>query len=155
MSRPIPCQPDLLSWSPPEVVARFADERVRAVTLAGKIARSVAEALRDAAAAGVDRAEIARRMGAFLSEEISLHMINAYASQAREDHVISLSRFLALLHATGDRRLLEMLAEPLGWAVIEQKFLPLIELAAVQERQDELRHHADALRRKARQRGSL
>ena len=64
-------------------------------------------------------------------------MIDAYASIARDDHVISTPRFMALLQVTADRRLLELLAEPAGWAVIERRYLPLIELAAVREREDE------------------
>lgn len=155
MPRPVVDQADLLSWVPPEPVVRFAEERVRASTLSGRISRAVAEGLKDSAAGGVDRGEVARRMSSFLGEEVSLNMVNAYASQAREDHVISLPRFLALLHATQDRRLLELLLEPFGWSVIERKFLPLIELAAVQEQQNELRRHADALRHKARSRGGL
>jgi hypothetical protein len=153
--RPVPGQADLLSWAPPEPVVRFADERVRASTLAGRISRAVAEALKDASAGGVDRGEVAQRMTAYLGEDVSLNMVNAYASQAREDHVITLPRFLALLHATQDRRLLELLVEPFGWAVIERKFLPLIDLAAVQERQKKLKRQAAALWREAKSKGGL
>jgi len=78
------------------------------------------------------------------------NMLDAYASQGREDHSISLVRFIALIHATRDRRLLEMVAEQFGWSVIERKHLKMIELAQVEERLDELRRHADALKRQTR-----
>jgi hypothetical protein len=39
-----------------------------------------------------------------------------------------------------DARLLELLAAPQGWTVIERRYLPMIELAAVTERKKELGH---------------
>jgi hypothetical protein len=149
MTPPIisPDQLDLLAWEPPETVARFDDRVIRAATIAGQISHAVAAALRDADDRGLYRDEVARRMGAYLGERVSVPMLNGYASEAREQNVISVPRLLALVHVTGDRRLLQMLAEPFGWAVIEGRHLPLIEIAAIREREDELRRRADALRR--------
>lgn len=148
-------QPSLLDWKAPEPVRRFDAARVRAATLRDQIARGIAAALKDADSAGIVREEIAQRMSEFLGERVSLNMLNAYASQAREDHVISVTRLLALLHATRDQRLAELLVEPLGWAVIDRKFLPLVELAAVREHADELQRRAKHLRRQARHGGVL
>lgn len=145
-------QPDLLDWTPPAPVAAFAPEQVRGATLEARIARAVSVALQESK---LTRDEIAARMSAWLGEKVSLNMLNAYASVARGDHSIGLSRFLALVQATGDRRLLELLAEMFGWAVIERRHLPLIEMAAVQERLDELHRTKDALRRQARAGGGL
>lgn len=145
-------QPDLLDWQPPQPVARFPEAQVRAVSLAARISRAVAASLHDAEA---DRETIAARMSAFLGERISPAMLDAYASQAREDHRISVPRFMALIHATGDRRLLELLAEPMGWAVIERRHLPMIEVAAIREHEDELRRRRDYLTRQARNGGAL
>jgi hypothetical protein len=78
-------------------------------------------------------------------------MLNGYASEAREQSVITVPRLLALIHVTGDRRLLQLLAEPFAWAVIESRYLPMIELAAVQEHEAKLRRHADQLRRSVQQ----
>lgn len=148
-----PRQLDLLrGWEPPAATVRFEPEQVRAGTVAHQICRAVSAALRDAAKS---RNEIAKAMSDFLGENVTVNMLNAYASQARENHPISMARFIALLHATADRRLLELLAEPMGWTVIPQKYLPLIELAAVRERQTELARHGDALARKARQGGAF
>ncbi|WP_240554602.1 hypothetical protein [Acetobacter cibinongensis] len=56
-------------------------------------------------------------------------------------------RFNALIGATGDRRLVEFLAEGHGWTVIERRYLPMIELAAVAERKKELTRMEMGLRR--------
>jgi hypothetical protein len=131
---------------------RFDEDKVRAGTATGRVCRAVATTLRDSK---VGRPEIARLMSEFSGQDVSKNMLDAYASQAREDHTISLVRFMALLHATRDRRLLELVAEQFGWSVIERRHLPMIELAAVQERQGELSRLADSLRRQAKGRGAL
>lgn len=148
-------QPDLLDWTPPEVVAAYAPERVRGATLEARFARAISETLADAKARGLEREVVAQRMGAFLGERVSTNMLNAYSSVARTEHSIGLPRLLALLSVTGDRRLLEMIAAELGWAVVDRKYLPLIELAAVQEQEQRLARHARQLRRAAIAGGAL
>lgn len=145
-------QPDLLDWVPPETVRAFPAEQVRGATLAARIARAVSVALGESKRA---RAAIAADMSAWLGERVTENMLNAYASPARDQHGISLPRFLALVHATNDRRLLEMLAEPMDWAVIERKHLPMIDLALARERKDEMDRTVDAIRRRARSAGGL
>jgi hypothetical protein len=127
-------------------------ERIRAISVAAKICRAIAATLKDNP---LSRDKIAQRMSDYLGQNVSGNMLDAYASQAREDHVINLVRFIALLHATQDRRLLEMIAEMFGWTVIERRFLKLIEVAALQEREDILRRQREALRREARIEGIL
>lgn len=145
-------QLDLLDWTPPEATVRFDDATVRAATIQARVSKAISAALKDS---GVDRAEIARRMSGFLGEPVTTNMLNAYASQAREDHAISVPRFMALMAATGDRRLLQLLAEDMGWAVIDKRHLPLIELAAVQDKLAELEAHRSALRRRVKTAGAL
>lgn len=140
-------QLSLLGWTPPQAELRFAEHAVRAATLDARIARAIAVAL---AECGKPRAAVARAMAAYLGEPVSPAMLDAYASVARDRHRISVSRFLALLHATGDRRLLQLLAAPFGWAVIEDRHLALIEAALLREQEDELRRRRDALLRRAR-----
>lgn len=156
MKRGVPQgQMTLLDWTPPAPVQRFAEERVRAQTLGQRISRAVGAALRDADDHGMDRDEIAQRMSEFLGERVSRTALDGYASQAREDRAITLVRFVALIHATRDQRLLEMLAEGMGWAVVERRFLTLIELAAVRDHADELLRRAKAIQRQARAEGAL
>lgn len=145
-------QGDLLGWRAPQPVAAFRPSTVQAPSVSGRLARAVSVALQEC---GRTREQVAERMTAYLGKPVSKNMIDAYASQAREEHGISAERLQALCHATGDRRLLNLLAEPFGWAVVERKFLPVIELAAVQERQQELQRRADALRRQVRRGGVL
>lgn len=145
-----PGQPDLLDWQPPETVVAFEPAHVRAATVAASIARAVAATLRDSP---LRREEVAARMTAYLGERVPKNMLDAYASEARQDHPIPVTRLIALMHATGDRRLLQMLAEPLGWAVIERRHLPMIEVAAIREHEDELRRRREALLRQARHGG--
>ena len=145
-------QPDLLDWTPPEPIRRFEETEIRAATISGKVCRGISLALKDS---GLSREAVAERMTAFLGEDVSVNMLNAYTSPARPDHTINLVRFVALIHATQDRRLFEMLAESFGWTVIERRFLKLIELAALQERQDELRRRAEVTRRLAKSEGLL
>lgn len=152
MPRAAPGQLSLLEWQPPAATVRFEDERTRAATIDGRICKAISAALTDCR---LSRENVATAMSAFLGKPVSLPMLNRYASQAAEEHAISMTRFIALLHVTRDRRLLEMIAETMGWAVVERRHLPLIELAAVQEKTDELRRQADALRREARARGGL
>jgi len=143
-------QPDLLDWQPAEPVTRFDETLVRASSIAGRVCRGVSVALKEAAARGLSREHIAQAMSDYLDESVSKNMLDAYASQAREEHIINVVRFIALVHATGDRRLLEMIAQMFGWSVIEERYLPLIELAQVREKEDELKRHSEALRRRAR-----
>ena len=121
-------------------------------TVAASIARAVAATLRDSP---LKRDDIATRMSGYLGERVSKHMLDAYASEARQEHAIPVTRLIALMHATGDRRLLQMRAEPMGWAVIERRHLPLSEVAAIREREDELRRHREFLTRQARSGGGL
>lgn len=140
-------QLDLLEWEPPQTMLRFDDAAVRAGTVQGRISRAIAAALKDC---GKPRTDIAKAMTEFLGEPVTKNMLDAYASQAREDHAISLPRFMALLVATRDRRLLQLVAEEMGWAVIERKHLPLIELAQVQDKLAELETHRAVLKRRVK-----
>lgn len=152
-ARPAPPeQPDLLSWTPPQAEMAFDGNDVRSATPGGRISRAVAMALRDC---GRPRTEVAAAMSAFLGERVSPNMIDAYASVARGLHQISLTRFMALVHVTRDRRLLQMLADEMGWAVVERRHLPLIQVAAIREREDALKAERKALARLAKREGAL
>lgn len=140
-------QLSLLDWSPPQAALAFEERRVRAATLHQRLARAVGVAL---AECGRPRAQVAREMSAFLGEPVSPAMLDAYASPGRDSHRIGAARLMALIHATGDRRLLQLMAEPFGWAVIEARHLALIEAALLREQEDEIRRRREALMRRAR-----
>lgn len=141
---------DLLNWQPPQLVRRFEEQRVRAATLRARIARAVSETLKDCVQT---RAAVAAAMSEWLGEEITVNMLNAYASEAREDHTIPFLRLLALVHATDDVRLLQIGAELFDHAVIEGRFLRWVEVGQMADKKDEFDRAFDAARRQAR-RGS-
>ncbi|ABS69747.1 hypothetical protein Xaut_4526 [Xanthobacter versatilis] len=148
-----PDQLDLLTdWQPSQPVEAFAPEMVRGASIAVSISKAVSQALSDC---GRSRAEVAEAMSQFLDEQVSEHMLNAYASQARGEHIINLVRFVALLNETHDRRLLELIASMFGWAVIERKYLPAIALAERMERRAKLDREIDADRNVLRKNGVL
>lgn len=141
---------DLLKWDPPQVAEGFARGEIRGATFGAKIALAVAATLRDCKE---PREAIAQRMTAYLGEEeggITLNMLDAYASQARTSHQISAVRLLALCAVTEDLRLLGLIAEELGFAVVEQKYVGVIEAVQAEEKAEELRAYAAARRRAAR-----
>lgn len=145
-------QPDLLSWSPAQAEIGFDPQDVRSATLAGRISRAVAVALGECRR---PRKDVARAMSDYLGERVSPAMVDAYAAVSRTLHHISLPRFAALLHVTRDRRLLQMLADPMGWAVVEKRHLPLIAAAQIREQEDALRRERKALVRQAKREGAL
>lgn len=141
-------QPDLLTWTPAQAAMAFEERDVRGASIGARISRAVAVAL---AECGKTRRAIARAMTDYLGADVTQNMLDAYASVGRAEHNISLPRFMALVHATADRRLLELLAAPMGWAVIDRRHLALIEVAILREQEDKLRRRRKALARGARE----
>lgn len=130
---------DLLAWEPPPLVARYEETVVRAASLRTRIAHGVSETLK---ACGRPREEIAEAMSAWLGEDVKKSMLDAYASEAREEHTIPYLRLLALAQVTGDMRLLSLGAEMFGFAVISERYVPAVEeamWAAEEERAREMR----------------
>lgn len=147
-----PDQPDLLGWEPADPVVAFEPQTVRAASLAASMAKAVSASLKQC---GRSREQVAERMSGYLDETVSDHMLNAYASEARGEHIINVVRFIALIEATGDRRLLEFIAELFGWAVIEQRYLPAIKLAQRLEKRAEMDRDIDSDRRLLKRGGVL
>ena len=142
---------DLLSWQPTSPrVERFEEQTVRAATISGKVSLAVSRILCDAKSRDnepLERDDVARRMSDFLGEDVSKNMIDAYASQSREDHKISVVRAVALMHATQDYRLLTLLAEELGLTVIPRKYEGTVREAILAEKIEELNGELHSLRR--------
>jgi len=135
---------DLLAWQPP-APPRFAPEAVRAASLRAMLCKAVAVALKDC---GKGRDQVATEMAEFLGEAVSKAMLDAYASEAREDHSISVVRLLALIHVTGDLRLLNLLAEQLGQVTIPARYLPAIEDAMLDDKIEELTQRRQLARKR-------
>ncbi|WP_316978009.1 DNA transposition protein [Shumkonia mesophila] len=141
---------DLLDWQPPTLVKRYEEQTVRASTLRARVAHAVSATLRDS---GRDRDEVAAEMGAWLGENVTRNMLDAYASEARREHTIPFLRLLALVHVTGDVRALQLAAEPFGHSVIEDRFLPWVEVGQLAIKKEEIARELDAAHRIARKGG--
>lgn len=148
----------LEDWTPPAIVTRYGEERVRAATLRARIARAVAETLRDC---DTGRDDIAAAMSDWLGEDVGRNMLNNYASKAQSDHTIPYLRLLALTHVTGDVRLLQIGAAMFGHVIADEKYLDWIKVgmkADHRERaskiQEECDKEFDLALRLARKRGA-
>lgn len=142
---------DLLNWQPADPVQRFAPDQVRATSFQQRLCKAMATALKDCTLG--DRGWIADRMTEFLGERVSLAMLNAYVSPARDTHQISVVRFLALVHVTKDRRLLELLADVFGWCVVDERHADAIREVELAEKRDEIETQLKLTRLKRRSGG--
>lgn len=122
---------DLLSWQPPEPVVAFAPEQVRAASLRSQFSKALGLAMKEC---GIDREALSVIITEYLGEKVSKDMLDAYASEARDEHVINVVRLKALLHATRDRRLAQWVVEDMGWSVVDNRHLPAIQAAEIAEK---------------------
>lgn len=68
-----------------------------------------------------------------LGHKVSTSMLEAYASEAKVDHNITVERFIALVHATGKTELLGFIADDFDLAVVPSKYENVIELALIED----------------------
>lgn len=147
-----PHQGDLFARPLPDVVRAFTPDKVRAASLSASLSKAVAAAMKEC---GKGREQLAREMSRYLGENVSCEMLDKYASEAAESHIINVVRFIGLIFATRDRRLLELIAATFEWTVIERKYLPAIEYAALLEQRAEIDRAADFVRRSLKTNGVL
>ncbi|MFV0322658.1 MAG: hypothetical protein ACK5LE_09800 [Alphaproteobacteria bacterium] len=134
--------PDLFS-DLPEPMPVFAKEDVRAGTVEGKIALAVSKILKDD---GRSRDDIATAMAEWLGDKkMSGAMLNAYSSQARDQYKITVARFWALIEVTKDIRLLQEIANSVGYIVLEERYAKRIKQAEREEQIDTLKAQIAAL----------
>jgi hypothetical protein len=143
---------DLLAWQPKEPEKRFDEDQIKAHSLSAKVARAISVSLEECQ---YERAEVAARMGQYLGGEVSLNMLNGYASQAREDHNISAVRFMALVYATQDWRLLQVLSDPFPVSIVDNRYIDVIRMAQIREKREAMEKEEKALKLKARNEGLL
>jgi len=80
------------------------------------ISSAVARCLKDE-----DRAEVAATLSYLLDEEVTVHMLNAYASEARRAFKIPASRFLALIAMTSRFDVLDAVLREVGGKAIDRQ----------------------------------
>lgn len=143
---------DLLAWQPVKPVRAFEPVAVRAASLGAQISKAIGLALKGC---GKDRAAVAAEMSDYLGEAVSPAVLDKYSSESAESHIVNVVRFIGLIHATRDRRLLQLIADHFGWAVVEQKHLAAIELASLLEQKGELDKAIAARRQELQATGAL
>lgn len=128
-------------------VPRFDEADIRAARLDARIAKAVGRTLKDAATDGTTRPDVAATMSGYLGETITRATLDAYAAESKADHTISLVRAVALMEATKDYRLLGLIADDLGLAIVPRQYEPAIREAVLAEKMEELKAELDSLRR--------
>ncbi len=63
------------------------------------------------------REVIAAEMSVLMAEEVTAHMLNAWASEARDNHNVSAARWLALIAVTARHDIFDAMARRIGAAV--------------------------------------
>lgn len=127
-------------YQPQPVVERFADDQVKAWSMAGRLAKAIALTMEESS---LSREEIAAQMSEITKSSVSKATLDAYASQAKEQNQITATRLAALVTITGDARPLNVLLEEAGLIVVPKKFEALLkrerarELRALLEREEQ------------------
>lgn len=109
-------------------------ELENALDFNARISQAIKRALDEAKSNGTDRHAVAARMSDILGIEISKAMIDAYTSQARETHTISLARFKALVRATGCLWLWNVVLEGDGVTLLQGDEARLAQAALAEKR---------------------
>ena len=126
---------DLFKDYQPPPVAVTPRPEVKAVGMEARVAKAVAAVL-DAFEGS--REDAAAAMSSFLASPITKNALDAFCSEAREDHVIGLVRAWALTKATGDLSLLALIVEDLGYAIIPKRYLAAVEEAQLACAEEEI-----------------
>ncbi|EFO30967.1 conserved hypothetical protein [Roseibium sp. TrichSKD4] len=132
-------------WTPPRVSVGYETGAIPGNRVGSRISRALGLALKDC---GKGRAEIAHLMSERLDQKVTLAMLDAYAAEGKTGNNITVERFHALIHATGQLRLLGFLAEDFDMKVIPARFESVIELALLEDHEVELETRKKLLRAK-------
>lgn len=143
--QPDPRSQDILDWTTPQVGIGYSADVIGRGGLDNKIARVIAQALRDARDADLDRARVARDMSVYLGRRVSEAMLNKWSSEASEDHRIPLDAFIALVHATGANQLLGFAPQLFGLSVIASEYAAMVRVQMIREKRQQLEAEEAAL----------
>ncbi len=122
-------------YQPEPVVDRFRDDEVKAWSLSGRLSKAIARSMEES---GIPREEIAAQMAELTKTSISKAMLDAYASQAKEQNQIPAVRLAALVAITGDARPLNVLLEDAGLIAIPKKYEALLKRERARELREQL-----------------
>lgn len=108
-----------------------------------EIAHTMSEALKDCTHG---RKEVAARMSRFLGRTVTEAMLNAYTSEAREGHNVSLERAIAFDQATERYALLALHARKCNAQVLRGSDVLLAELGRIEQAKRETAERERAVR---------
>lgn len=143
---------DLFDWQPPKVAVGYGEEVTGRGALDNRIARAISQALREAKARDIKRAEIAKSMSEYLGRPISEDMLNKWASEAADSNRITLDAFVALIDATQAHDLVSLVVSSFGLVAVPERYSDLIELHLIEEHERDVVTRRQALEAKLRAR---
>jgi hypothetical protein len=95
------------------------------------------------------REVIAAEMSVLLDEDVSRAMLDAYASPARIEHKVPMSRFLALVAVTGRQDLLDPLLREIGAALLVGEEVFTARIGHLRQQKSKIERELKALERQA------
>jgi hypothetical protein len=132
-------------FAAPVFPVRIPVERLDVERYRSKIKRAMSKAIRES---GLDRGSIAARMAQYLGlEAVSRASLDAYTSESKATHDVSLLRFAAFVHATRALWLWDEVASVQGVTVLIGEEAKLAELARLQQERRSIEASIRALRR--------
>lgn len=111
------------------------------------IAAGVGQALRDDSRS---RGEIALAMSALLAEEVTAYMLDAYASEARDQHNVPMHRALALIAVTDRHDILDLWARRIGGSLLVGEEIVTAQLGHIDRQMAELKNKRREVESRAR-----
>lgn len=150
--RPDPHTRDLFA-APEPVAIGFGDDVTGRGSVTSQIAKVVSRTLCDARDdEGLSRKQVAKLISGRLDREISEHTLDKYASEGAENRVIPLDVFVALIAVTKGYEALGFIPNLFGYAVVEERYVEIIEMKQIDDHTSLLQARKEALIAKARAR---
>ncbi|TFF20510.1 hypothetical protein E3C22_16505 [Jiella endophytica] len=139
--------------SPEPVSVGFDPEVIGRGSLASQIARVVSRTTQDAREElGITRRQLAERLTDRLGRSVSETTIEKWASESAEEHRIPLDAFVALIAETKGYEALGFIPSLFGYAVVEEKYVEIIEMKQIEDHKRLLDARMATLQAKARAR---
>ena len=150
--RPDPHTRDLFA-APEPVSVGFGDDVTGRGPAASQIAKVVSRALADARDEdGLSRAAVAEAMTVRLGRPVSETSLDKWASEASDAHRIPLDAFIALVGVTKGYEALGFIPRLFGYAVVEERYVEIIERRQIADHIEMLRARDEVLAARERAR---
>ena len=139
--------------SPEPVSVGFGPEVTGHGSLASQIARLISRATQDAREEfGISRRQLAERLTDKLGRPVSETTIEKWASESAEENRIPLDAFIVLIGETKGYEALGFIPSIYGYAVVEAKYVEIIEIQQIEDHEQVLAARKATLQAKVRAR---